>query len=738
MTSPTKPVAGLLRIGIALAILQTPAAADAAPRSPDSPSTLTVLFTNDLKGQLRPYPYFGESRGGMARLVRLLRELDPRGDALILDGGDALGPDPMAQFDAGRLFAGLMDRAGYDAMVPGNHGLNYGIDTLRTRQREVSFPFVAANLVDADSGEPLLTPAVIVDRAGLRVLVTGVLPMAAKRVINPVTTADVDITDPGNALQELLAVHQRGRDFDYAVVLAHMRPLQALQLAQKVSGIDLFIAGDNPTGDAEGGAIELVRLVSGAYVVSCPHAGAFVGRVDIEFGVGATSGDSAFVVKSTVSRLIPLSASLPEDSEARRRIEAQEAAYEKRGRRVIGTITEKIVDSPQFVCELMRQTLETEVGILNMGALRPVELAGPVRVAQIDSLLRFDDRPVALKLTGKKLLGMAGSSRQRPRGGQRLVFSGFDPAAEKVGGIAIQKEEKYTVATTRYLASGGDDYIEPSAMADATVHASELGQLVSRFLATHSEPLRALTRNRGGGSSWKTQTQFTNSLSLTTLNEDAGLYKGVSSISGRDAMAWNAVMNARSSRTTARGALALDVKSSFGQLREQDRFTEAADRLDADLVYSLQRRQPAPFVAAAINTVWTAPSGDERPLTLRGSAGVHSILAESLNARFGLALERDFVEETNQVGLEVVPEYRRRLAGGNALNSKAKLFMSATESRKVSLQQFNSLVINFSGDLHITVDANFFFHWDNQVSEPALKSELQIGFGYVWDGKWVR
>ena len=728
----------LVRVGAALAILQMSSGVDAGAAAADATSTLTILFTNDLKGHLHPSPYFDETRGGMARLVRLLRDLDPHNEALILDGGDALGPDPMAQFDGGRLFAGLMDRAGYDAMIPGNHGLNYGIDTLRVRQQEVSFPFVGANLVDAASGEPLLTPSVIVEKAGVRVLITGLLPVETRRVINPVTTADMELTDPETALSHLLTAHQRGRDFDYAVALTHMRPLEALQLAQTVGGIDLYIAGDNPTTEVEGGAIELARLVSGARVVSSPHAGAFVGRVDIEFTAGPVGGERGLAVESVRSSLIPVSGSLPEDPDVQRLIEAQEAAYEDRGRRVIGTINEEIVDSPQFVCDLMRQALETEVGILNMGALRPVALAGPVRIAQIDSLLRFDDRPVALKLTGKKLLGMASSSRQRTRSGQRLVFAGFDPAAEKIGGIAIHEEEEYAVATTRYLASGGDDYIDPSAMAGATVHASELGQLVSSYLANHPEPLRQLAQTRRGGSSWKTRTQFTNSLSLTTLNEDASLYKGVSSVSGRDAMAWNAIVNARTSRTTSRGALALDLKSSFGQLREQDRFTEAADRLDADLVYTWQRRQPAPFLAAAATTVWTAPSGAERPLTLRGSAGVHSTLGKSLSSRFGLGLERDFVEETNQVGVEVVPEYRRRFAGGNALNSKAKLFMSATESRKVSLQQFNAVVINVAGDLHITVDANFFFHWDNQVSEPALKSELQVGLGYLWDGKWVR
>lgn len=166
----------------------------------------------------------------------------------------------------------------------------------------------------------------------------------------------------------------------------------------------------------------------------------------------------------------------------------------------MATINEEIVDSPQFISDLMRQTLETDVGVLNLGALRPRSLGGQVQLAQIDNLLRFDDQLVSVVVTGEQLLGMAGSSSQRTRSGQQLVFSDFDQDTEKVGGIALHKQEEYTVATTRYLASGGDDYFERSSESAAVIHELELSQAVSRFLASHPEPLRSLARTSSGGS----------------------------------------------------------------------------------------------------------------------------------------------------------------------------------------------------------------------------------------------
>ena len=137
-----------------------PSSALSAPKTPDSASLehLTILFTNDLKGRLLPGPYFEETRGGMARLVTLLRDVDPNREALIVDGGDAFGPGQMAQSDGGRLFVELMSRAGYVGMVPGNHDLNYGVDTLRVRAADAGFHFLAVNLVATDTGSRLSLP----------------------------------------------------------------------------------------------------------------------------------------------------------------------------------------------------------------------------------------------------------------------------------------------------------------------------------------------------------------------------------------------------------------------------------------------------------------------------------------------------------------------------------------------------------------------------------------------------
>ena len=711
-----------------------PSVALSDPTSPESAGLeqLTILFTNDLKGRLLPGPYFEETRGGMARLVTLLSEVDPNGEALIVDGGDALGPDQLAQFDGGRLFADLMSRAGYVGMVPGNHDLNYGIDTLRVRAADAGFHFLAVNLVDSDTGESIVTPCVVVERQGIRILLTGLLSPGIAKIINPMRTAGIEITDPAAALGDLLATRQRIVDYDIAVVLVHMPPLEALELARVFPGVSVFVAGDNPVGDVKGGSINLVELASGTRIVSTPEKGPFLGRIEALLERDASG---SMRVRTLVADLIPVDAGIEDDPQVVELIEQQKASYNRERATEIGRITEEIDDSPAFVSDLMRSVVGTEVAFINRGTLRPVKLKGSISRAVVDSLLRFDDTLVRLDLTGAELSRLAGSSRSRDRAGQRLVFSGYDAEAKAVNGIPLDEEEVYSVATTAYLAGGGDDYLDQSRARRA--YGEELEEIVSAHIRNHGEPLASLERALIAGGTWKARSKLSNSLTLTNLNDGAGGYAGVSQVSGRDAMAWNALLDVRLSRLTARRSLTLDLQSSFGQVREKHRFKEAADRLDVDLVCSLQGRTPAPFVAVNMTTVWSAPSGQDHPITLRGSSGLQTSLGDNGSVRLGLGLERDLVAESSQVGLEVVPEYEREL-GVSGLASRAKLFFGATENRKVSLQHYNSLTMNLAGNLHVSLNGNLFFHWDNAVRDGALKSELQVALGYDWRGKRAR
>ena len=112
-------------------------------------------------------------------------------------------------------------------------------------------------------------------------------------------------------------------------------------------------------------------------------------------------------------------------------------------------------------------------------------------------------------------------------------------------------------------------------------------------------------------------------------------------------------------------------------------------------------------------------------------------MGSDAGVRVGLAVERDYVQATNVMGLEIAPEYKEELWPGNVVSSQAKFFWGVRQRSTLSLQNFNSLRIRLLSNLAATLDANFFLHRDSQVQALAVKSELQVGLGYAWSEKWL-
>ncbi|MBM3276493.1 MAG: hypothetical protein FJY95_00210 [Candidatus Handelsmanbacteria bacterium] len=95
--------------------------------------TLTIYHTNDLQGQLLPGPSYDELLGGFRRLCQALKGAAADRAALVVDGGDALGSDPLSRWDGGKPAWELMGAVGYTAVVAGDHEFDYGLDTLKVR-----------------------------------------------------------------------------------------------------------------------------------------------------------------------------------------------------------------------------------------------------------------------------------------------------------------------------------------------------------------------------------------------------------------------------------------------------------------------------------------------------------------------------------------------------------------------------------------------------------------------------
>ena len=299
----------------AVSALQHPVAAGASGRV-----TLSIVGTTDVHG--RVFPRGG--RGGVAQLggylrnLRAARERDG-GAVLLLDAGDTFQGGIEANLSEGALVIDAYNTLGYDALAIGNHEFDYGaLDTaagdgsppdmrgaLKAAAARARFPFLAANLLDEVTGRPVawpnVRPSTVVDAAGLRVGIVGVMTWDGLRMTLAANVQGLRTTPLAPAVEaEARRLRQHG--VDVVLVLAHAGGWCArfddpadlsscdddgeiFRLARRLPDglVDAIVAGHSHAAVA--------HVVAGIPIVQAYSRGAAFARLDltVERGAGVVS-----------------------------------------------------------------------------------------------------------------------------------------------------------------------------------------------------------------------------------------------------------------------------------------------------------------------------------------------------------------------------------------------------------------------------------------------------------------
>ncbi len=155
--------------------------------SPPNLETLAVLGTNDLHGNLAPIqmktddakgPVSFEA-GGAATLSAYIDILRSEfGDHLLwLDAGDEFQGTLESNPSGGASVVQFFNFQKLTAAAVGNHEFDFGIPSLKERMKEAQYSFLAANILDAKTGEraelPNTLPHQIVTAGNLKVGILG-------------------------------------------------------------------------------------------------------------------------------------------------------------------------------------------------------------------------------------------------------------------------------------------------------------------------------------------------------------------------------------------------------------------------------------------------------------------------------------------------------------------------------------------------------------------------------------
>jgi len=256
---------------------------------------LTILHTSDIHAQLDTHDeFFYENgrpvyrrRGGFAILCTMIEQLRRQnpGRTLVVDGGDCFQGSAVAALSKGQAVVPLINRIGYDLVLPGNWEVVYGKDMLIKDMNMYSAKKVCANMFHAGTPEArlLFPPFQIFDVGGTRVGFVGYNDPLTPIRQSPAYSRGIRFTRPSADLAGYVETLRRERGCHVVFVLSHMGLAQQLNLANQpyVKGVDYILGADTH---------ERIREpLPGAFCkVTEPGAfGSFVGKLDLVVERGA-------------------------------------------------------------------------------------------------------------------------------------------------------------------------------------------------------------------------------------------------------------------------------------------------------------------------------------------------------------------------------------------------------------------------------------------------------------------
>lgn len=142
---------------------------------------LRIIVTSDIHGLVFPYDFVNqrEADGSLAQLETYLKQFESKDDYVLLDNGDFLQGQPSVYYSnfvdkkSWHITSFAMNRLGYDAASVGNHDIEAGPEVYNRLKEDFKFPWLAANIIEKQSGNPYFKPYTIIEKKGIKNAVLG-------------------------------------------------------------------------------------------------------------------------------------------------------------------------------------------------------------------------------------------------------------------------------------------------------------------------------------------------------------------------------------------------------------------------------------------------------------------------------------------------------------------------------------------------------------------------------------
>ncbi len=511
----------LLAALIALLILPSVAAAKPGDVS------VQLLGLNDFHGHLEANTpgtiaeFAGGTRvpaGGAEYLATHIRtKAADNPNTLVVSAGDLVGASPLLSalfHDEPTIEA--MNQIGLDLNAVGNHEFDEGAAELLRMQNGgchpddgcqdgdgfagAEFGFLAANVVDEDSGEPIFPPYAIRKFGGIKVGFIGMTLEGTPDIVSPSGVAGLDFLDEAETANRYADELRNTHGVRAIVVLLHEGGVQSAPggindcngisgpivdiVGRTTSAVDLFVTGHTHSA--------YNCVIDGRPVTSASSFGRLI--TDIDLTLDGTSKD---VVEVAANNMI-VTQNVFKAEDITTLIGRYNAIAAPLRDRVIGRISADITRTPDasrehaagnLIADAQLAATDAVAAFMNPGGVRAdftyaqsgSEGDGSVTYGEAFTVQPFGNSLVTMTLTGAQILealkqqwcGQSSPIVLLPSGTVRYTWSQSavsaalgQPCASApnpvsgltIGGAAVDPAASYRVTVNSFLADGGDRF----------------------------------------------------------------------------------------------------------------------------------------------------------------------------------------------------------------------------------------------------------------------------------------
>jgi len=294
---------------------------------------IKLIETSDVHGAIMPFDLIGDSSTAASlSQVHTYANFERRlagQEVILLDNGDILQGDPLVYFynyelvDKPHIYSQAMNFMKYDAATVGNHDIETGHNVYDKFNDELNCPWLAANAINIKTGEPYFKPYTIVEKAGIRVAILGLITPAIPQWLPEILWEGIDFEDMIVTAKKWVKIIKEKENPDLFVGLFHSgvdytynhenkntykNENASLLVAEQVPGFDIVFVGHDHAGwnfktaNVNGDSVLIIGSLARAKTVA-------VATLTMNYDSTLSSWDK----KSTVGEIVSVGNYRPDD-----------------------------------------------------------------------------------------------------------------------------------------------------------------------------------------------------------------------------------------------------------------------------------------------------------------------------------------------------------------------------------------------------------------------------------------